>query len=136
MDPVSGDLEACIAPTARVFNGPVTLGVSLALRTLSSICIRAPCRVVTALLYTHTQSPALKVSSWSRASLRAEFRPSNPVTVKAYYALIRRRLVAITGQVAVGKLVTIQALVAEAIGTLNVDERQAAKSSHVGFVWS
>lgn len=84
MGHLTGEVEAAVGPVATTLNGPVLLKASLALRALSSVVFRAPCWMVSDVLYTHTQSSTLKTGSRSRALVKAEFPPSILVTVRGY----------------------------------------------------
>ena len=54
----SGWVAAGEGPTATILKGPVQLRDSFSLRTLLSTPLCSPCRMVAAVLYTHTQPPA------------------------------------------------------------------------------
>ena len=44
-------------PTTRIFQGLVQLSESLVVRTLASVSVLAPWRMVAVVLYTHAQPP-------------------------------------------------------------------------------
>ena len=70
-------------PTATILKGPVQLRDSFSLRTLLSTPLCSPCRMVAAVLYTHTQPPAMYLGRRRSASERVEFRPFTRATVRA-----------------------------------------------------
>ena len=79
----SGCVAAGEVPTAMVLKGPVQLRDSFSLRTLLSTLLCSPCRMVAAVLYTHTQPPATYSGRRRSASERVEFRPFTRATVRA-----------------------------------------------------
>ena len=79
----SGWLCAGKEPTVMILKGPVQLRESFSLRTLSSAPLRSPCRVVAAVLYSHTQPPATYLGRPRGTSERVELRPLMRATVRA-----------------------------------------------------
>ena len=71
-------------PTARNLYGPVQLSEGLASRTLTSVSVLAPWRMVAAVLYTHAQTPTVKLETGCSASEKAEFQRSTQKTVRAW----------------------------------------------------
>ena len=62
----------------------VQLSERLALRTLASVSVFAPRRMVTAVLYTHTQQPMANLRFARNASERAGLRRSTREIVRAW----------------------------------------------------
>ena len=72
-----------LGPTARTLLGPVQLNESLDLRTLASVSVFAPWRVVATVLCTHTQPLTANFGTGRSASERAELRRFTRETVRA-----------------------------------------------------
>ena len=80
----SGWFRAREGPTAMVLKGPVQMrGSFSSSRTLLLTPLRSPCRVVAAVLYTHTQPPAMYLGRSRGASERVELRSLMRATVRA-----------------------------------------------------
>ena len=81
-----GWVAAGEGPTATILKGPVQLRDSFTSRTLLSTPLCSPCRMVAAVLYTHTQPPATYLGRRRSASERVEFLPFTRATVRACYS--------------------------------------------------
>ena len=119
----SGWLCAGEGPTAMILKGPVRLRESLSLRTFISAPLRSPCRVVAAVLYTHTQPPA---------TYPERVREGRAVPVDAGHCegvLFANELVGsmlpFTGEVARGEIVAVKTLVGSAVGAIEDGEGEA-----------
>ena len=122
-----GWLCAGEGPTAMILKGPVQLRECFSLRTFISAPLRCPCRVVAAVLYTHIQPPAAYLGRPRSASERVELRPLMRATVRA--VLFANELVGpllpFTGEVAIGEMVAVKALVGSAVGAVEDGEGEA-----------
>ena len=70
-------------PTVSTLQGPVQLSENLALRTLVSVSVFVPWRMVAAVLYTHTLPLTTNLGTARSASEGAELRHSTRETVRA-----------------------------------------------------
>ena len=95
----TGWLAAGEGPTATILKGHVQLRESFSLRTLSSAPLRSACRMVAAVLYTHTQPPATYLGLRRSVSERVEFLPFTRASVRVCRSSRAGRLVlAVLGQ--------------------------------------
>ena len=124
----SGWLCAEEGPTGTILKGPLQLRESFSLRTLSSAPLRSPWRIVAAVLYTHTHPPATYLGRRRSASDSEELRPFMRATVRTY-VLFTHKLVGaslpFSGEIAIGEMVAVKALVGAAAGAIEDGEGEA-----------
>ena len=124
----SGWLAAGEEPKATTLKGPVHLRESLSSKTLLTAPLRSPCRMVAAMLYTHTQPPTIYVFGATEKCAR-EGRVPTIHTSDCESVLFTHELVGallpFSGKVAIGEMVAVKALVGSAVGAVEDGEGEA-----------
>ena len=133
---VVGVSEAGAGPTARVLKGPIQLRESFALSKAVSVSFLAPWRMVAGKLWTHVQPCTVYGGGHAKgvhngAVATGQTRSGDGVEFAGEAVCI---LLVLGGEVAIAKVVMVQALVVANVGGVEQRQRETWKAAHVYFV--